>query len=622
MCGINLILDKKNKLDSEPVIRMCKSTTHRGPDHTAFHTFFTGKGQLLFGHNRLSIIDLRKEANQPFISECGRYGLIFNGEVYNYTSLKNEMLRQGINFNTQSDTEVLFWLLQHYGQEAIHQLEGMFAFAFYNHQNRELILARDKHGMKPVYYFENDDYFIASSEIKGILASGLVDKEINVEQIPHYLRYKYTAKPYTFIKHIYELEEGKAISKIIDQNTLINSFITKDNIPRSETPLSETEILGKTEELLTDALYSHLQADVPCGIFLSGGIDSTLLLALAKKSGFDQLSSFSIVNDPKEKSSNSKDTHYSRLAAKQYGRNHYEVTASSKILHELDHFIDRLDQPIGDGASLLTFILSREASKMVKVVLSGAGADEVFGGYNRHWAFYQYLNYYPKINSALPLIKKLGTMAPSSLPGFLNHKLRLGKKLLHDLDSDPIRTFDNFIALATIPLSGKGFSPSIGMRMDEQKLNECLAHALKHDKTHFLISDVLALNDKMSMQSGLEMRMPYLDNHLVDFIGQLPPNQLFSKGRKWILSELLQREGGAVYTQRAKEGFGMPFGKWIREKEFGYLFDFLNDKSSPVFDYLPQSHAKIMYQQHLTKKADYTQELWAVLVLAKWLERQ
>jgi asparagine synthase (glutamine-hydrolysing) len=405
MCGINFILDKKGVLDGKPIHQMNHATQHRGPDHSGFYNLLKDGKNLYFAASRLKIMDLSDNANQPFVSEDGNYILVFNGEIYNYHDIKNTLLHKGYTFKSSSDTEVLFHALIESGDRIIKKLNGMFALIFYDRNNDRLFFARDRAGMKPLFYYEDDLFLIASSEIKGILASGLVKKELDEQQIPHYLKFRVARKPSTFFKNIFELEEGRIICKT-GHNTEIDDY--DSYIQKDLTPIHDAQLIEKVEETIYEAFLRHTIADVPLGLFLSGGVDSTLLLALAQRER-KSLPTFSIIHEENTRSYGTMDGLYSRLAVKKFGNSldHHEIIASPDILNEVDDLIGQMDQPIGDSAALLTWFLSRYAKNMVKTVLSGTGADEFFAGYNRHHAFYHYLKHHKALSKLVGYYESL-----------------------------------------------------------------------------------------------------------------------------------------------------------------------------------------------------------------------
>ncbi len=624
MCGIHLILDKRQKLspsNSLPIESMMLSCAYRGPDAQGFRQSTGNRQQAWLAANRLKIMDPSPVADQPMVSPCSRYLLLYNGELYNFYELRNQLLQEGERFNTHADTEVLLKLLIRKGKEALPQLHGMFAFAFYDQQEETLLAARDRSGMKPLYFFENSHYLILSSETRSILASGLVQKELDEAQIDHYLQYKYATPGRTFFKNIVALLPGHILEKKDLQEKTIVPFTVGKEPPLAlpQYHLSESKLLDETENLLTDAVLRHLGADVPCGLFLSGGVDSTLLLSIIQKQGAHPIPTFSILNEANERSFGTEDYHYARKAAEMYGQYHYELTLQPSLIEEAWHtYLSKTDQPIGDSASLMTFLLAREAKKAVGVVLSGAGADELFAGYNRHQAFQWYLKNYALIKNVSPAIK-LGRHLPTGFRHPWRKSFRLLKKMSQSITEDPATTYQNFVRLSMPFPTGEPTAVTQPLTEPEPREETYLQYALDQDLHHYLVYDILTLSDQMSMAQSLEMRMPYLDNPLIHFATQLSPRLRLRHGPKWILRQLLERNGGRLFTRRKKEGFGLPTGAWLRKEKFHFLRQPLENPQALLFQYIAFSQVQKMLHAHVRQKADYSQELWALLLLSAWL---
>ncbi|MDN5216374.1 asparagine synthase (glutamine-hydrolyzing) [Fulvivirgaceae bacterium BMA12] len=617
MCGINLIIDKKNQLSTQNILDMNRALHHRGPDFDQFKILPFGDQTLYLGHTRLKILDLGDGANQPISFDPKRYYLIYNGEIYNFYALRNELIDKGCRFTTSSDTEVLLKWLAIKGEEGLESLHGMFVFVLVDLKDRRLLCARDPSGMKPFFYYEDDSYFIISSEIKGILASGLVKKELNAGQIGHYLNFRHAQSPATFFKHIYELPASHRLTWSGQKH--ISSYVNRVD---SHFTGDDEEILKTTEDLLIDAVGNHLQADVPVGVFLSGGIDSTLLLTILKTHYPRECRTFSIAHNPKEGSYGTKDGHFARLAAKQFNTTHEELEVSPQILDNFHDFISKMDQPVGDSAAILTYFLSEHARQSVGVVLSGAGADEWFGGYNRHLAYYRFLKNQPLYEKLHPFIKGLAPVLPTGFNHPFRKNFQLFKKFAGSVDRDPVTTFQNMVSFQITNQRGD-FADWNPVSDGNDKIEHYLRQALTYDRRSYLINDILTVNDRMTMLHGLEMRMPYLSHELTQYLNKIPATRLVGPGRKWILAALLNKYRGQTFVNRSKEGFGLPFGNWIKSGNANHLLEFLKNENCTIFEATDNDLKALITNQldnHNRGSADNTLFLWSVIILGNWLE--
>ena len=615
MCGIHFILDKNKRLTEEPVQKMINATVYRGPDDFGFQVFETPSCIYFLGANRLRITDVTKYAHQPFTSGDGFSSLVYNGEIYDYSILKSQQLKDGKIFRSGSDTEVLFNLLAESQEKELEQLNGMYSFVYLNKNTDDVLLARDPWGMKPLFYYEDSDFFIASSEIKAILASGLVKKVLNEKAVHDYLQYRYVCRPDTFFENILELETGGFIQVRNGKVTKNQPLPQSANEPDSEMyqpGRRDGEIVQQAETLLVNSLLHHLPAQGSAGLFLSGGVDSTLMLALLRENGYSNFPAYSFVTSVKDRPFGTRDYKYAALAAKTYHAEHHQIETDASMLENIDDYISRIDQPVGDSGALMTYLLSQKVAKNHKIVLSGAGADELFGGYNRHAAFRMYLKNY----KFLSLMKGPGMFGANIFAAVSNESGRLIQKFFVNLDKDPSVTYNKFLSFGQLSSrADTSLWPSDG----PENINYHLGKALEHDRMNYLVSDVLTISDRMTMLAGIEMRLPYLDRELSRYACSLPPERLLANGKKWILKEMLQKRNGKIFCRRSKEGFGLPFGGWMDINHTG-AWSFLESENSLVFKFIEKNRILELKSIHQKSKANYALELWAVMVLAKWLD--
>ena len=599
MCGINLYVNKSSAPAEIILNSMMLATLHRGPDARG-ETWIEMDGYIAgFGANRLKISDPSDAANQPFRDDSGRYTLIFNGEIFNSSALRSVLEAEGQLFRTRSDTEVLLkWLIAR-GAEGISSLQGMFAFIFADTAERKIFLARDPSGIKPLYYHIDGALLMASSDLRALLAGG-VKTEIRTDQVDYYFTYRAIHYPDTIIR---------GIEQVIPGETLIwhRGEINRSAHPRTAPNtghLNPEELTEKLEELLKAALFRHVAGDLPSGLLLSGGVDSTLLLALASANGL-KLPTYSLVFG--------RDSTAIR-AARRYGGEHRSLFLDQLSLDDFSEFIAGLDHPVADSGAFATWLICREASTEAKVVLSGAGADELFGGYNRHWAYHKYLRYRKSLRPLFPVARLLRKL---HISGFTDGT-RLLMKGLSSLDADPDRCFRNMLSLQAIP--GAGSAQTISAA-DEWPVNS-LDRALEHDRLHYLIDDVLALSDGASMASSIELRVPYLDSQIVNFATGLPAELRLKHGRKWMLKEILNRHDGALFTGMPKTGFGLPLSRLLFEPYNRQIWSLFENKNHPIFEAAGPDRVDYLLKRFHNRSVRYSQELWALLVLGHWLDQR
>ncbi len=637
MCGIHFIFDKKNCLQhdniGEKIIqKMTFATTYRGQNIDSFRkieikTENTQNQTLYFGHNLLPVSDFLP---QPFTLQENI--LIFNGQIYNHLDIRHKIKND--TYKTQSDTETLAYFLKELSQnnhqnidflqKSHHSLNGMYAFVYYDHTHQKIVVARDKNGIKPLFYAENNDFLIISSEIKAILATELFEKNINLSQISHFLTFKYAQSPHTFYENIFEVKESFILNLESNQKTFFQADFQKNPLQIPSIKIQNTKIIHDLDEILHNAVARQLVANRNVGVFASGGVDSTLLLAYCQELGY-KTTAFSAVNTQKEQHFGTLDYHFAKKSAFQYGANYEEMLLTSDILEDLEAYIHALDQPIADGAGLLTYHLAKKASITHQVLLSGAGADEIFAGYNRHQAFYFYQKYKLKYFFWLKNIVNYtlnNKISGHFLNTFFRKKIRLLNKAFDNIFWENTPTFLGFTRL-NVPLNGDFFNHFCDFlekgNFEEKFEINSLKDALKYDTDNFLRQDVLAITDKMTMQHTVEMRVPYLDNTIQDFVSQFPAGFLLKNGKKWLLKEVLIRKNGKIYTQRAKEGFGMPIGLWLQLPKYRFYIDFLKNLPEILYEFIDKKAFNQCIDLHLQNKLDFGAEMWAVLTLGLWI---
>ncbi len=588
MCGITGILALDGSPASREVVEKMNGTiAHRGPDGQGIFM----DGPVGLGHRRLSIIDL-ETGRQPMQSANGQATLVFNGEIYNYPTLRSELAQKGYPFQTHSDTEVILALYQLEGEQGFEKLAGMFAFALWDSQHQRLLLVRDRAGMKPLYYASLNGRFAFASEIKAITAAFPTISELDPSAVNAYFARQYIGGETTIFKEIKKVKPASWLD--VRANGAMKTTVYWQLQPnRSHHGVSLEEAIHETDQLLGQAVKSHLIADVPVGVFLSGGLDSSTILSYAAENSTQTLHTFSVGFG---ENSELNETHFAGKLAHHYGTKHHEIHVTEpEVLDCLPEIIAKMDEPLADYAVLPTYVMSRFAAQHVKVVLSGEGADELFGGYKRY-EFYALLD-----RLHVPGLFK------NRLPGANVFKSASRKKLLNP---------DVFIEQHLLPQEQQ-------MRCDKQYFAPAghLNSMLYTDQRNWLVDDLLMKVDKMGMLASLEARIPFLDHFLLEYVSSLD-GQLKVKGgqKKILLRKVAARRLPAEVFNRPKHGFTVPVGDWLRTALRGSFEEVvLGDPSNGAWFNLPQ--VKALFKAHLNGQ-NYRLQLWAILIFCLWKRQQ
>jgi asparagine synthase (glutamine-hydrolysing) len=621
MCGIVGTVNVKASLNLDVIC-------HRGPDDQGIYEDWPVK----LGHLRLSIQDLSERGHQPFHSSDNKYTIIFNGEIYNHWEIRKDLEKKGYQFVSTSDTETVLLGFMEYGVGVIPMLNGIFAFCIYDHASKKIVIARDRFGVKPLYYYQQGDAFGFASELKALLKFIPEPLEVNQAALANYIRFLWSPGEETPVKEIKKLLQGRFMEIPIDSVKDAKAVqYYRSGFSSNYSKDSEEKIVNTLETYLVQAVKRQLLSDVPIGYFLSGGLDSSLLVAIAQKlNPSSNLQCFTI-ETAMEHRSNTDDLYYSKKVAGDLGVNLEIVKADIDILKDFDKMVFHLDEPQADPAALNVLNISRRAREMgYKVLIGGTAGDDLFSGYRRHQALR-----YDKILNTLPgwLKKILVTM--SARIDTTHPRFRRLKKVLDSLTySNDERMFAYFEWLNNTSAwellkktNREDIRKKDAFRYFQQLLSEIpkeksrLNQMLHLEMNTFLVDHNLNYTDKMGMAVGVEIRVPYLDNDLVDFSFTIPP-ELKMKGRetKYILKKVAERYLPHSVIYRDKTGFGAPVRKWITED----LSDMIEERLSAealetrgLFN--PQKVAELI-QKNKEGKIDASYSIWALLAIESWME--
>lgn len=626
MCGITGIFayNLVGKFSKIHVTAATQALQKRGPDH---QDVFLSEWVCL-GHRRLSIIDTRAVAHQPMWDPSGRYCLVFNGEIFNYRELKQTLLQQGVTFRTESDTEVLLHLCLREGEKALDQLNGFFAFCLYDQQEESLLLARDRYGIKPLVYVSDENRFAFASEIKSLLHYG-IEKTLDYETLYTYLQLNYAPAPHTIFTSIKKLMPGHWL-KVTRGHVESGRYYQIPYPPYAPSSLSYPQAQPRFQQLLEAAVQRRLVADVPLGSFLSGGIDSSVVATLAARHKPD-LHTFSIgYRDEKFFD----ETAYAQLVATKIGSTHTVFSLTNPDLYEhLYDALNYLDEPFADSSALAVYILSRETRKHATVALSGDGADELLGGYNKHAAFYRTLHpgWREKTVTAFSF---LWDVLPQSRNGFFSNRIRQLNRFAHGMNQPLPDRYWTWAAFADEPHALRVLSPASRQQLHlatyAQRKADLLSQLSPGDEMNkvlltdmhmVLANDMLTKVDWMSMANSLEVRVPFLDVELVNFAFQLPSDYKINKHlRKRILQDVYRDVLPPELYNRPKKGFEVPLLRWFRtEMKSTITEDLLGRKrieEQGIFHY-PEIE-KLKKQLFSSNPGDVHARIWGLVVFQQW----
>lgn len=633
MCGIVGYWDIKNKPKHETIRRMSQTISSRGPDDSG--SWVDAGAGIALGHRRLSILDLSQSGHQPMQSFCKRFIIIFNGEIYNYKEIKADLERE-FQINDQwrghSDTEVLLAAIAYWGLKiALQKTNGMFAFALWDSAQKVLILARDRLGEKPLYYGTQGTSFLFGSELKPLKISSSWRGEINKEALPLYLRYNYIPAPYSIFKNIYKLLPASYVC-IKEAGAVINGpffYWNISDIAISKSSAKKEDVCYHKKELdfhLNRSVLAQMEADVPLGSFLSGGIDSSAITAIMQRNSSSQIDSFSIGFS--EKSHN--EAVFAKRVAESIGTHHTEFYVDSNTARDVIPDLPEMwDEPFADASQIPTFLLCQLAQNKIKVALTGDGADELFMGYSRHLKaadYWRTLNFVPKsLQKLVTYIIEEGPLKLGGVSPRLQYKISMLAKVLANLDQTSL--CNTLVSHWHNPESGLlGMTEPKYDIFRDQKLKESLNTAelmAYFDLVSYLPDDLLTKIDRASMAVSLETRTPFLDHELVAYSFEVPMSLKIRNGKsKWLLRQVLNDYVPEHLTDRSKMGFSVPLAEWLRGPLKDWAEDLLDEQMLINQGLFNAKNIRTLWDQHKKNKCDWHYRLWSILMFQSWFRKE
>lgn len=625
MCGISGFCDFSKKSDKQTLIDMTDVIHHRGPDDSGYSFYESEFAYVGLGHRRLSILDLSSHGHQPM--KHSHLEIIFNGEVYNFAEIAKELKNYGYIFESHSDTEVILKAYHCWGIKAVDKFIGMFAIVIYDKNAQKLIFIRDRAGVKPLNYYFKDGLFLFSSELKSFHEHPDFEKNLSLDGVKLFFQYGYILEPYTIFEHTHKLPAGH-YAELNIQNAEFKIFKYWDVIDSYNKPkldISFEEAKKETEKLLKSACEYRMVSDVPVGVFLSGGYDSSTVTAILQKDRTEKLKTFSIgFHEEKYNEAN-----YAKKVANYLGTDHTEYYCTQKDAQELLPLLSEIwDEPFADNSVIPTVLVSKLAKKDVKVSLSADGGDEIFGGYDKYTKIIRYKNYLNNIPLKNTLNNILSHINPKYIPIFnkINNceiKYQKGINLLKsnnelDILNTIVEFFNSNEINKILNIPCKNLSISLNNYPNILDSNEILDKIMMIDYKTYQLDDILVKVDRATMSVGLEGREPFLDHRIIEFVSTLPNNYKIKNGnKKYILKSIAHDYIPKEIMERPKMGFSMPLNKWFGDELKTYIIDYLDTKKLEKVGIFNIKEVTRLKQEWL-EQGFHSSKLWIILIFMMW----
>lgn len=621
MCGIVGILNKSMPVDRSVLERMNDRIVHRGPDEDGIFW----EGTIGLAMRRLKVIDL-EGGRQPIENEDGTCRIVYNGEVYNYRSLRRRLESKGHRFSSSTDTESVLHLYEDVGDSCVDDLNGMFAFAIHNERDGSVLLARDRLGIKPLYYAETDDGLVFGSEIKAILAHPGVDREIDPQAVDQYLTYRFVLAPRTIYRSIRKLPPGHTL-RWQAGTYRVSPYWHLDYLPKHTA--SDRDLEEEFEERFDAAVASQMISDVPLGAFLSGGLDSTLIVSSMTRAASMPVETFSIGFDD----ASFNELSHARVVAEHFGTKHHELVVNPDACDLFDRVVGQFDEPFGDSSAIPTYLVSRLAREHVTVALSGTGADELFAGYERYWSVPLSRPYQMIPGPARDLLGRLAAWLPTghAKRGFISRAARFMRAQTGDTLTRHLGIVRMLDQTAKTDLYTSSFQSQLSEHdeeafrrlLDPKRSIHPLDQMLSIDTRTILPDDYLTKDDRMSMAHSLEVRVPFLDHTLVEFAAACPPQVKLKRLKTKVLMRRVA--SGRIPEQilnRPKHGFEIPISKWIAQDLSTRVDELLRPESASYRQYLSANFVQELLDRHRTGRMNHGREIWSLMVFEMWLQSE
>ena len=631
MCGIAGFVDFNKKSNLDILKRMTDVSDHRGPDDSGYKFDSSENVEIGLGHRRLSILDLTSHGHQPMRFES--IDIVYNGEVYNFNEIKQELEDLGYDFESHSDTEVILKAYHKWGLEAVHKFNGMFAMAIYDRNISKLFLIRDRSGIKPLFYYHKNNTLLFASELKSMHQHHAFKKEIDIDAVALFLQLQYIPEPHSIFKSCFKLRAGHFLEiDLVTQK--IEEKVYWDVIDHYNKPkldISEEEAIEETEKLLKSAFEYRMVSDVPVGIFLSGGYDSSLVTSILQHQRSEKLKTFTIGFH--ENGFN--EAPYAKQVAEYLGTEHHEYYCTQKdALAIIPKLATIYDEPFSDASAIPTTLVSQLARQEVTVSLSADGGDEIFAGYDKYSRTMEYYKYFSKVPNFLKssVASMMGGVNPNSIPllkDTFNFNIRYEKMqnmLMAKNAVDIMKNTSIFLTFNEVNNLLNNRAKILSTNLDKGNLleshNDDINSMLAIDYKTFMVDDILTKVDRATMSVSLEGREPFLDHRIIEFVSSLPSHYKYQNGRKkHILKEITHKYLPKEMMDRPKMGFVVPIQEWFKDELKEYFLHYLDEqrlKKEGIFNV--QEVVKLR-DNYLNGGKENIDNLWSMLMFEMWYEK-
>jgi len=625
MCGIVGFVDFTKRSNFNILRGMTDILHHRGPDDGGYSFYSLNNYSIGLGHRRLSILDLSKYGHQPM--KFDNLEIIYNGEVYNFKEIREELEKYGYKFESNSDTEVILKSYHKWGINAVHKFNGMYAIVIYDKYNQKLILIRDRAGVKPLYYYYKDGLFMFASELKAFHKNPFFRKELYTDVLTQYLQYGYILEPYSIFKNTYKLRAGHYLELNLKTKEYkeVKYWDVIDFYNKPKIRISDKEAIEETERLLKSAFSYRMISDVPVGIFLSGGYDSSAVTAILQSSTSQKLKTFTIAFEEKDYN----EAPFAKKVAQYLGTDHTEYYCTQKdALEIIPELPEIYDEPFGDSSAIPTVLVSKLARRYVKVSLSADGGDEIFGGYTKYTLALSYFSKFSKIPLKSLMYYFLNFINPSLIPylnktyNFETRYLKV-KNILKAKDIIEVlkyisQHFTNDQIENLFIKKIQNLTSNFELRVNSDNISKMLAI----DYKTYLVDDILTKVDRATMSVSLEGREPLLDYRIIEFVSQLPSYYKIRSGKKkWLLKQIVHKYLPKEIMDRPKKGFAVPIFEWFRKELKEYMLYYLDKDRLKKEEIFNVDEIIKLRDKYLSGCKENIQRLWFILMFEMWSER-